>query len=106
MADLNVATEAAPPPPPQKGTPESAAWFRAALEELEQTQASFARLLKRKGDDRQPGTILRNIQRMAKGEARVSGEMRVIITMMRSGKRKAAKQAATANASTSEPACA
>jgi hypothetical protein len=77
-----------------RGTPESAAWFRAALEELEQTQSSFARLLKRKGDDRQPETIPRNIQRMAEGDARVPGEMRVIIAMMRAGKRKHTKQSA------------
>lgn len=76
-----------------RGTPESAAWFRAALAELEQTQSGFAKLMKRKGDDRQPATILRNIQRMALGEARVSGEMRVIIAMMRAGKRKADKRA-------------
>ena len=60
---------------PVRGTPESARWFRAMLEELGETQASMARLMKRKGDDRQPETIARHMRRMATGEARVSGEM-------------------------------
>ncbi len=67
---------------PIRGTPESAAWFRAALEALGETQSSMARLMKHKGDDRQPATIARHMRRMATGEARVSGEMRVILTMM------------------------
>jgi hypothetical protein len=67
---------------PARGTPESAAWFRATLEALGETQASMARLMKRKGDDRQPETIARHMRRMANGDARVSGEMRVILTMM------------------------
>jgi len=79
---------------PIGGTPESAAWFKAALEELGETQSSLARLMHRKGDDRQPATILRTIQRMATGEARVSGEMRVVLTMMLSGKRQAEKRVA------------
>ena len=80
-------------PPPTTGNPESAAWFRAELEALGQTQSSFARWLQKRGDDRQPGTILRHIQRMANGEARVSGEMRVILSMMRAGAEKQAKKA-------------
>jgi hypothetical protein len=68
---------------PARGTAESAAWFREALAEIGETQASMARLMKRKGDDRQPETIARHMRRMATGEARVSGEMRVILTMMR-----------------------
>jgi hypothetical protein len=77
---------------PVRGTPESARWFRAMLEELGETQASMARLMKRKGDDRQPETIARHMRRMATGEARVSGEMRVILTMMlRAKKRSLAK---------------
>jgi hypothetical protein len=74
---------------PIGGTPESAAWFRAMLEELGETQASMARLMKRKGDDRQPATIERHMRRMANGEARVSGEMRVILTMMLRAKKRA-----------------
>jgi hypothetical protein len=79
---------------PIGGTPESAAWFRAMLAELGETRSSLARLMHRKGDDRQPATILRTIQRMATGEARVSGEMRVILTMMRRAKNRAEKRAA------------
>ena len=91
--DIETETEMAPRPPEMgKGTPESAAWFREALEELGETQASMARLMKRKGDDRQPQTIARNIRRMATGEARVSGEMRVILTMMKRAKDRAAKR--------------
>jgi hypothetical protein len=70
------------PEKPARGSPQSAAWFRQALEDLGETQASLARLMKRKGDDRQPDTILRTIKRMATGDARVSGEMRVLLTMM------------------------
>jgi hypothetical protein len=65
-----------------RGTPESAAFFLAALQVLEENQSSFARLMKKNGDDRKPETILRNTQRMASGEARVSGEMRVLLTFM------------------------
>jgi hypothetical protein len=78
--------------PPTTGSPESAAWFKAELEELGLTQSGFAKWLKKRGDDRQPGTILRHIQRMAGGEARVSGEMRVILSMMRAGAKKQAKK--------------
>lgn len=70
------------------GSAESAAFFRAALEEIGETHAGLARLLQRNGDDRQPATILRHIQRMATGEARVSGEMRVILTFLRNGRRR------------------
>jgi hypothetical protein len=70
------------------GTPEGAAFFRAALQELEESQSSLARLMQRYGDDRKPATILRNIQRMANGEARVSGEMRVLLNFMLRGKRR------------------
>ncbi|MGI4944118.1 MAG: hypothetical protein ACRYHQ_26780, partial [Janthinobacterium lividum] len=36
------------------------------------------------GDDRQPATIVHWVRRMASGEARVSGEMRVLLAMMAS----------------------
>jgi hypothetical protein len=49
----------------------------------------MARLMKRKGDDRNPETIARHMRRMACGEARVSGEMRVILTMMLRAKKRA-----------------
>jgi hypothetical protein len=48
--------------------------------------------LEKRGDDRKPATILRHVQRMANGEARVSGEMRVILSMMRAGAAKAQKK--------------
>ena len=85
-------TDKQPSKGPIGGTPESAAWFRAMLEELGETQSSLARLMHRKGDDRQPATILRTIQRMANGEARVSGEMRVILTMMKRAKNRSEKR--------------
>jgi hypothetical protein len=69
------------------GRSESAAFFRAALQEIGETQTSLARLLKRGGDDRRPSTILRTIQRMALGEARVSGEMRFILKMLAEAQR-------------------
>jgi hypothetical protein len=78
-------------PLPTTGTPESAAWFRAELEALGQTKHGFAKWMKRRGDDRPPANILRHVQRMASGEARVSGEMRVILSMMRQGAAKAMK---------------
>jgi hypothetical protein len=81
-------------PPPTTGSPESAAWFRAQLAELGQTQSGFAKWLEKRGDDRKPATILRHVQRMANGEARVSGEMRVILSMMQAGKMKHQKNAA------------
>lgn len=74
--------------PPVRGNAESAKFFRHALEQLGENQSSLARLMKRHGDDRQPATILRNIQRMATGEARVSGEMRVLLNFMLRGKKK------------------
>lgn len=80
------------------GTPESAQWFRAMLEEIGETQTSLARLMERNGDDRKAATILRNIQRMANGEARVSGEMRVILTMISRAQKKRAKAAAVGGA--------
>lgn len=67
---------------PPRASPEGAAYFRAALAELGETQSTLARLMQRHGDDRQLSTILRNIQRMALGEARISGEMRVLLNYM------------------------
>ena len=70
------------------GSPESAATFREQLEAIEETQSGLAKLMKRCGDDRQPSTMLRNMQRMALGEARVSGEMRVLLHFLRRGREK------------------
>ena len=77
-----------------RGSPESAAWFRAALEEIGATHGSLARLMKRCGDDRKPATILRNLRRMASGDARVSGEMRVVLHFLRHSKVRQARMAA------------
>jgi hypothetical protein len=79
-------------------TPESATFFRAVLDELDKTQSSFARKLARLGDDRKPNTILRHVQRMATGEARISGEMKVILTIFhRRQERDKAKEAKSAD---------
>ena len=70
----------------RQGNPESAAEFRAFLAEIGETQSGFARTLKRMGDDRGLATILRHVQRMATGEARISGEMRVIMSVFRNSR--------------------
>ncbi|MCQ4163005.1 hypothetical protein NON00_24215 [Roseomonas sp. GC11] len=53
--------------------------FRAKLEELDMTQASFARWMLEHGDNRPIQTIARNVRRIANGEAKLSGEMRIIL---------------------------
>ena len=70
-------------PTPGRGTPESAAWFREQLDELGLGQTALARFMQRHGDDRQESSIRRTIARMATGHARVSGEMRVLLALMR-----------------------
>jgi hypothetical protein len=69
---------------PGRGTPESAAWFREQLEALGVGNSALARAMIENGDDRRFDTIVRGLRRMATGEARVSGEMRASLTMMRS----------------------
>ena len=64
---------------PGRGSPESAQWFRDALERLEMSQSALTRLMLEHGDDRQPATIMRTLSRMASGDARVSGEMRALL---------------------------
>ncbi len=59
-----------------------AASFRSAIEMLDLNQSSFAGLLSELGDNRGLKTILRSIQRMVGVEARVSGEMQVIVTLL------------------------
>lgn len=82
------------PPPPPHGDAESAAWFRAQLEELGFTRGAFARFMQRRGDDRPKRNIQRSIQRMCAGQARVPGEMRVLLgLMLRSKQRKMARAA-------------
>lgn len=80
-------------PPPTTGRPESATWFRGQLEALNMTQRGFARWMRERGDDRKPEAIERHVRRMANGEARISGEMRVILAMMRGSGRKAEGEA-------------
>ena len=80
------------------GTPQSAAEFRAFLAEIGATQSGFARTLKRLGDDRAKATIVRHVERMATGKARISGAMRVIMSIFRNSRRKRAKRAAAATA--------
>jgi len=63
--------------------------FLAALEMLGETQSSLAARMKRLGDHRPQSTILRSIQRMASGETRVSGEMQVIVELIRRERRRA-----------------
>ena len=58
------------------------------LEELGETQASLARVMQKHGDDRTFETIQRNLRRMASGEARVSGEMRVLLNFTLRGKKR------------------
>ena len=64
---------------PGRGTPESAAWCRAKMLSLGETQAGLARLMIECGDDRKFDTITRSMGRMANGSARVSGEMRALL---------------------------
>jgi hypothetical protein len=77
------------------------------LAEIGETPASLARLMHRKGDDRKPDTIVRTIRQMASGEASVSGEMRVILTMMKRakarGERRTAEKAVDRDQSAEEP---
>lgn len=58
---------------------EDGEWLRGQIAKLGHNQSSFARLLKVLGDDRDLKNILRSIQRMIAGDARVSGEMRALI---------------------------
>lgn len=76
MSDADTPAETTTP---GRGSPESAAWFRAKLAELGLTQTSLARLMIERGDDRQLMTIQRTVGRMATGHARVSGEMRALL---------------------------
>ena len=69
---------------PGRGTPESTAWFREQLDALGIGNSALARAMIDNGDDRQFDTIVRGLRRMATGEARVSSEMRALLTMMRS----------------------
>jgi alpha-D-ribose 1-methylphosphonate 5-triphosphate synthase subunit PhnH len=67
------------PPPALDGS----VVFRAFLDELGETQASFSRMLKANGDPRPIVTIDRNVRRWATGEVRLPGEVWVIMQLMR-----------------------
>lgn len=56
--------------------------FRAQIAALGLTQSGLARRMKELGDDRDEKNILRSIQRMVAGDARVSGEMRALLGLM------------------------
>lgn len=75
---------------PGRGAAADAAEFRSALDELGLGKADLVRFMMRNGDDRAPTTIDRGIHRIAIGETRLSGEMRVVLTMLRNSRAKAA----------------
>ena len=53
--------------------------LRSALADFGLSQSAFAKLMKDLGDDRDEKNILRSIQRMVAGDARVSGEVRALL---------------------------
>jgi hypothetical protein len=63
-------------------TEEATHAFRADLDRLGLSQRALAAKMRALGDARSFDTLLRSVQRMATGEARVSGEMQVIMTML------------------------
>lgn len=76
-------------------TPEElTAAFRAGLDELGHSQRGLAAKMMALGDSRAFDTILRGVQRMATGEARVSGEMQVIMTLLLRERARAKRMAA------------
>ena len=68
--------------------------FRLDIEALGLSQRALASKMKALGDPRTFDTILRGIQRMATGDARVSGEMQVIMTLLRRERSRAKRLAA------------
>lgn len=66
--------------------------FRATLAELGFTIGSFVKFMIRHGDCRPASNIKRRLRRMAAGEVRVSGEMHVILGMLRNGRARAARR--------------
>ena len=61
--------------------------LRARIAGLGLTQTGLARRMKELGDDRDEKNILRSIQRMVAGSARVSGEMRALLGLMEANRR-------------------
>jgi hypothetical protein len=62
---------------------ESATRFSAALEDLGHTQASFVRWLMDNGDPRGLPTLQRYVGRLARGEVAASGEMWVLLRLLK-----------------------
>jgi hypothetical protein len=60
-----------------------AAEMRDRLNELSLNQTNLAQVMTELGDSREMKTILRSIQRMAGREARLSGEMQVILALLK-----------------------
>jgi hypothetical protein len=60
--------------------------MRARVARLGLSLSAFARLLIELGDDRSEDNIRRANQRMMSGQARVSGEMRALLTLLERGK--------------------
>ncbi len=73
---------------PPHDSAESAAKFRAFLAEIGESQSGFARTLIRLGDPRPKANVQRHVERMASGEARISGPMHVVMTIFRNSRRK------------------
>jgi hypothetical protein len=99
MGDLAEVVEAeAPAADAQPATtgrdPESAAWFRAKLAEVGHTKGSLSRLMKNCGDPRERKAILRSLERMSSGDARVSAEMHVLLHFLTKSRAKRARQEA------------
>jgi hypothetical protein len=69
---------------------EQSSEFRARIASLGLTQSGLARRMKELGDDRDEKNILRSIQRMVSGDARVSGEMRALLGLLEQSRRNAA----------------
>ncbi len=68
--------------------------FRTDLQELQETPVELAKRMQDMGDHRSFQAILRSIQRMAAGDTRVSGEMRVIVkALLRQQRRREKKYA-------------
>ncbi|MCM2568748.1 hypothetical protein [Janthinobacterium kumbetense] len=67
---------------------EGAVLFRSLLEQIGETETSLAKLMVDMGDDRQDSTILRGLQRISNGQARISGEMKVLMNLVRALRRR------------------
>jgi hypothetical protein len=77
--------------------PEDAAQLRDSLDALSLNQTNLAQLMTELGDAREMKTILRSIQRMAGREAKLSGEMQVILTLLKREQSRARRVAEAAD---------